>query len=70
MQRNDGGDADALADLGDAVRVGDRWEGGSLRIVPTVVKTLACGDVGDGAMAEVDDIVREAREAAGSGTSA
>lgn len=59
--------ADAIAEAGGAVRVDTRWEGGSLRIVPTVVKTLACGDVGDGAMAEVDDIVREACEAAAEG---
>jgi phosphopantothenoylcysteine decarboxylase len=30
---------------------------GRLRIVPPICKTLACGDVGVGAMAEVADIV-------------
>ena len=33
------------------------------RVVPPQVKTLACGDTGTGAMAEVDDIVAEVRTA-------
>lgn len=35
--------------------------GGRLTVVPPVEKLLACGDVGMGAMAEIDDIVKVVR---------
>jgi phosphopantothenoylcysteine decarboxylase len=34
----------------------------TLRIVPPIVKQLACGDVGAGGLAEVQDIVAAVRD--------
>jgi phosphopantothenoylcysteine decarboxylase len=49
-----------LDDLQLIAQINDRSR--TLRIVPPVVKELACGDVGIGALAEVDELVRAVEE--------
>jgi phosphopantothenoylcysteine decarboxylase len=47
-------------------QINDRAKG--LRIVGPITKTLACGDVGIGAMAEVPDLVAACGEVLGTST--